>query len=412
MASEHKRVTGLSGNEIFCLSKVALKPGQLCVGNSVVAIGVAGGLGAGLSALGGGEVSEVTALVHNGRQKSFDRMILEARHYGGTGVTGISFDLINHGGNLEFITLGSCVHKGQDEKPISFSTSADAQQLYCQLDAGFEPLHFVFGNVAYSIGLGGNISGMFSSMVRGEVKQYSEIFDRTRHLALARITAEAKKYKANAIVGIETTISPLMNAQEMIMVGTASHHPLLEEYSENPVTSDMTNEEMWNMANLGYLPIRLVMGVSVYSLGLKGGILSFFQTLGGGEVSGLTEMLYEAREKALARIEADAEKCGADEVVGVKIRVYDLGGGLVEFMAIGTAVKKINGAKTKTPDLIPQAIIQDKETFVDTVSGTGTLNLGRNNSASASKLQQGPLAIIVTVMVVIFYIIKIFVMHR
>ena len=113
MIKEHKRVTGLSGNEIFCLSKVDMKPGQLCVGNSVVAIGLAGGLGAGLSALGGGEVDEVTALVRSGRQKSFDRMLLEARHYGGAGITGISFDLINHGGNLEFITLGSCVHKGR-----------------------------------------------------------------------------------------------------------------------------------------------------------------------------------------------------------------------------------------------------------------------------------------------------------
>lgn len=410
MIKEHKRVTGLSGNEIFCLSKVDMKPGQLCVGNSVVAIGLAGGLGAGLSALGGGEVDEVTALVRSGRQKSFDRMLLEARHYGGAGITGISFDLINHGGNLEFITLGSCVHRGQDEKPLSFSTSADAQQLYCQLDAGFEPLHFVFGNVAYSIGLGGNISGAFRSLVRGEVKEYSEIFDRTRHLALQRLTNEAKKYKANAVVGIETTISPLMNAQEMIMVGTASHHPLLGDFDEDPVSSDMTNEEMWNMANLGYLPIRLVMGVSVYSLGLKGGILSALQSLGGGEVDGLTQMLYEAREKALSRIEADAEKCGADEVVGVKIRVYDLGGGLVEFMAIGTAVRKIAGAKTKSAELIPQAIIQDKETFVDTVTGSA-LNLGRNNSSSARKLQQGPIAIIVTIMVVIYYILKIF-MHK
>ena len=387
-----------------------MRAGQLCVGNSVVSIGLAGGIGAGLSSLGGGEVNEVTKLVHDGRQKSFDRMLLEARHYGGTGVTGISFELINHGGNLEFLTIGSCVHKDKDEKPLSFSTSADAQQLYCQLDAGFEPLHFVFGNVAYSIGLGGNIAGAFKSLSRGEVKDYSEIFDRTRHLALSRITAEARKHGANAVIGIETTISPLLSAQEMIMVGTASHHPLLAEYANDPVTSDMTNEEMWNMVNLGYMPLKLVMGVSVYSLGLKAGIMSVLQSIGGGEVDGLTEMLYEAREKALARIEADAEKCGADEVVGVKIRVYDLGGGLVEFMAIGTAVKKIAGAKTKSDSLMSQAIIQDKETFVDTVSG-GAVNLGQSSSASAQRLQRGPLAIIFTVMFIIFYILRIF-LHK
>ena len=64
-------------------------------------------------------------------------------------------------------------------------------------------------------------------------------------------------------------------------------------------------------------------------------------------MAGLTQILYEAREKALSRIEQDAERCGADEVVGVKTHVYDLGGGLIEFMAIGTAVKKVEGVKTR-----------------------------------------------------------------
>src|SRR4051812_46507992 len=96
---KHKRVTGLSGNEIFCLNKLAMTPGQLCIGNSVVAIGVAGGIGAGLATLGGGEVERVTELVHEGRVKSFNRMMEEAKGYGGAGLAGVSFDMINHGGN-------------------------------------------------------------------------------------------------------------------------------------------------------------------------------------------------------------------------------------------------------------------------------------------------------------------------
>lgn len=44
----------------------------------------------------------------------------------------------------------------------------------------------------------------------------------------------------------------------------------------------------------------------------------------------MTQLIYEAREKALDRIQKDAEKWGADEVVGVKTHVYDLGGGLNE----------------------------------------------------------------------------------
>ena len=404
--ANHRRVSGLSGNEIFCLAKLNLDPGQLCVGNSVVALGVARGLGAGLSTLGGGEVTEITNLVHEGRLRAFNRMMQEARLYSGIGLTGVSFDLVSHGGNLEFITTGSTIHHaGESGQPLKFSTSADAQALYCQLDAGFEPKHFVFGNVAYSIGIGGGIGGAFSSLARGEVSEYTDIFSRTRHLALERITAHAKSFDSNAVLGIQTTISPLMGAQEMMMVGTASSHPALAGYASNPVTSDLTNEEMWNLVHLGYLPIRLVMGVSVYSLGFAGGFMAALKSLGGGEVGGLTEILYEARERALEQIERDAEACGADQVVGVKTRVYDLGGGLVEFMAIGTAVKKFPGVTTRSPDLPPQAIIQDRETFVDVTEG-GALNLTSSSASSAPRLQSGPMAVVGIVVFILFYLFK------
>jgi uncharacterized protein YbjQ (UPF0145 family) len=147
------------------------------------------------------------------------------------------------------------------------------------------------------------------------------------------------------------------------------------------------------------------MGVSVYSLGLKGGIFSALQTLGGEEVAGLTEILYEAREKALARIEADAERCGADEVIGVKTHIYDLGGGLIEFMAIGTAVKKVAGLKTRSEMLPPQAIIQDRDTFIDASDTLSpTINIASSSAASARKLQGGPLALVITIFAIVFYI--------
>jgi uncharacterized protein YbjQ (UPF0145 family) len=416
---KHKRISGLSGNEIYFLERMGYRPGQLCVGNSVVALGVVKGIGAGLSTLGGGEIVEVTRLVHDGRTRAYDRMMQEASQYGGAGLTGVSFDVVNHGGYLEFITIGSTIHSSGPDRvaPVDeaprFSTAADVAKLFCQVDAGFRPIRFVFGNVAYSIGLGGSILGSLRSLGRGEVPQYTEIFDRTRHLALQRITDEAKRCGANAVVGIETTISPLLGAQEMIMVGTASHNPAIDSFDVKPVTSDMTNEELWNMVNVGFLPVRLVMGVSVYSLGLKGGIFSALQTLGGGEVAGLTDILYEAREKALARIERDAESCGADEVVGVKTHIYDLGGGLIEFMAIGTAVKRVDGVKTRSAMLPAQAVLQDRETFVDAADSKGTtLNVAASSSASAKKAQRGPIAIVMSIIILIWVLMRILVLRH
>jgi uncharacterized protein YbjQ (UPF0145 family) len=398
---EHRKVTGFSGNEIFCLKKLGYAPGQLCLGNNVLALGVMRGIGAGLSNLAGGEVAEITKLVHDGRKNAYVRLMEEAGRHGGAGVAGITFDLINHGSNLEFLAMGSTVHGG-NESGAQFSCFANAQQLYCQVDSGFTPRGFVFGNVAYSIGVGGNIGGALRGLRRGEVPQFTEIFDRTRHLALQRIKAEAQAAGANAVVGIQTSIVPLLGAQEMLMTGTAAHHPALEAYASDPVTSDMTSEEMWNMVNIGYLPLGLVMGVSVYSLGLASGLASFAKSLAGGEVSTLTELLYEAREKAFARIEADAERLGADEVVGVKTRVYDLGGGLIEIMAIGTAVKKFDAAVTKNDALPPQAIIQDQETFVETAMPGAGVRL--NKPESAARTQRGPIQLIVTVLVVVLYI--------
>jgi len=408
---EHRKITGFSGNEIFCLSKLGYRPGQLCLGNNVVALGIMRGIGAGLSNLAGGEITEITQLVHEGRKNAYDRMLQEAQHYGGIGLAGVSFDIINHGGNLEFIAQGSTLHqRDADSDVLRFSTAASGQQLYCQLDSGFVPHSFVFGNVAYSIGVGGNIKGAFRGLKRGEVSEYTEIFDRTRHLTLLRIKKEARTVNANAVIGIETSIMPLLGAQEMMMIGTASSHPALSAYHDDPITCDMTNEELWNMVNLGYLPIQLVMGVSVYSLGLASGIATSLQSLAGGQIDGLTEVLYEAREKALRRIEEDAEKCGADEVVGVKTRVYDLGGGLVEFMVMGTAVKKIEGVTTRNSMLPPQAIIQDRETFIDSSQG-GNVTISKAQVASASKTQRGPLSIIITIIIVVFYVFKMFFQH-
>ena len=118
----HSKITGLSGNEIFCLKKLNYVPGQLCIGNSVVSLGVGKGITSGLSTLAGGEVSEITELIHNGRKNSFDRILQEANQYGGVGLTGVSFDLINHGSNLEFLAIGSTIRNPSStgDKPSYF----------------------------------------------------------------------------------------------------------------------------------------------------------------------------------------------------------------------------------------------------------------------------------------------------
>lgn len=360
--------TGLSGNEVYCLAKKNYTPGTLVVGNSVHSLGMMRSVGSGLKSMLGGELKQITALVEEGRETAYKRMLQEAAGHKASGITGVTSQLIVHGNNVEFLSIGSVIHSSADN-PHKFSTSDDGQELYAQLDAGFQPICFAFGNVAYSMGVARGLLGSLKTLGRGEIKEYSDMFNHTRHLALNRIIEHAKQYKANAVLGIKTTILPFGGVNEMLMMGTASYNAqLATDIANEVVTSDMTNIEMWNMANLGYEPVKLLLGTSVYSLGLVGGITSSLKSIFKGEINELTQMIYGARENALGIITAEAQAIGADDIVGVKTYVYQLGNGLVEFLAIGTAVKKSSRIKTESEQLIPQAIVVDKDTFYDSTN--------------------------------------------
>jgi uncharacterized protein YbjQ (UPF0145 family) len=359
-------MTGLSGNEMYCMHLKGYAPGGMVIGNSVYSMGFVGGLGAGLRSALGGEVTQVTDIIHEGRQESYDRMVKEATELGGAGITGVTSELKRFHGNIEFLSVASCVHQdGAREEEIRFSTSGDGQELFCMMDAGYTPIKFVFGNVAYSIGVGGGLLGALKSMGRGEIKEYSNIFNHTRHLALGRIVQEAQTVGANAVVGIETTVMPFQGVHEMMMMGTAAKNPDLPfNSSKAPITSDLTCAEMWNLTHMGYVPLKLVLGTAVYSLGVVGGLKAMLKSFSKGEVHDLTSLIYDAREHAIGLIADEANSIGADDVVGIKTHIHEMGG-LLEFMAIGTAVKRFDGIKTQTDILPPQAIIKDKDTWVN-----------------------------------------------
>jgi uncharacterized protein YbjQ (UPF0145 family) len=370
-------ITGLSGNEIYCLHKKGYSAGDLVVGNSVWSLGLFSQMSSAVKTVAGGEIHEYTEWISNGRKTAVDKLTKEVRNRGGLGVTGMTSEIIRSSNGIEFISVGSTIHKNEGAvEEFEFSTSADGQGLYCQLDCGFHPIAFVFGNVAYSVGLGGGVMGTLRSMGRGEVKEWSDIFDKTRHLALERIVQHAVEMKANAVLSIQTTLAPFMGVTEMIMVGTASHHPELpEEYSKHPITSDLTNEEMWNLIHLGYVPVSLVLGVSVYSLGIGNSFSAFFKSFSTGEIPEVTNLVYDARENAISKIARDMERVGADRVVGVKTYIKEIASGVIEFMAIGTAVKKMPNIKTLSENLPPQAIIRDIDTLIQPGFGNSAMDL-------------------------------------
>lgn len=368
--------TGLSGNEMFCLNQKGYRAGDIVVGNSVYSLGLLRGISTGFKSILGGELQHVTKLIEEGRETAYKRMLKEADIKGANGITGVTSDIYFHSGNIEFLSIGSMVFAEDAASKTQFSTSANGQELYAQLDAGYKPICFSFGNVAYSMGVGRGLLGGLKTLVRGEIKEYSDMFNKTRHLALERIAAHGKQHGANAICGIQTTIVPFVGTNEMLMIGTASQNPQLTTQASNEIiTSDLTNLEMWNLAKMGYAPMKLLLGTSVYSLGFIGNITSALKSFVRGEITELTSMIYDARENALQLINDEAKSIGADDVVGVRTYVNQLGNGLIEFLAIGTAVKKVNNLKTQSEQIIPQAIIRDQDTFYSRSFNTVSANL-------------------------------------
>lgn len=360
-------MTGLSGNEIYCLALKGYTPGELVIGNSVFSMGFIGSLSTVGRTFVGGEVTSVTEIIHEGRLEAFERMLKEAGERGGVGITGVTNELRTFHGYSEFLSVASTLHRnGMQSGRIEFSTSADGQELYSQLDCGFHPVRFVFGNVAYSVGAARGIIGALKSLARGEIKEFSDVFNKTRHLALERISLDAYNAGASCVVGIETRTMPWAGTHEMLMIGTASTHPRLPRPTSPAqiVTSDLTNTEMWNLVHLGYMPLKLVLGTAVYSLGVVGGLTAMFRGLSRGEIPELTSLIYDAREHAIGLIRDEAVSIGADDVVGIRTHIHEHGG-LLEFMAIGTAVKRLPGLTTETAALPPQAFIRDKEVWID-----------------------------------------------
>jgi len=154
------------------------------------------------------------------------------------------------------------------------------------------------------------------------------------------------------------------------MTGTAAHNGALSAAADSvPVTSDLTGEELWAMTALGYAPVKLLISASIYSLGVVGGLKSALKSFTKGEINDLTTLIHDAREVAIGRLKREADALSADEVVGVKTYIAALGAHLVELLAIGTAVRKSGGVAVKTPALPVQAIVQDKDTWIEGAFG-------------------------------------------
>ena len=104
------------------------------------------------------------------------------------------------------------------------------------------------------------------------------------------------------------------------------------------------------LVNIDYIPgkefqaLGMVKGTVVQSKNFGKDFMAGMKTLVGGEITGYTEMLNEARQIAVKRMVDEAEALGADAlgadaVVNIRYGSSSVMQGAAEVIAYGTAVK-------------------------------------------------------------------------
>jgi len=84
--------------------------------------------------------------------------------------------------------------------------------------------------------------------------------------------------------------------------------------------------------------LGLVKGNTIRATHLGHDIMASLRNLVGGEVTDYTKVMAEAREQAIDRMTAEAEKRGADAVVTIRFATTEMMRGCAELLCYGTAV--------------------------------------------------------------------------
>ena len=228
-----------------------------------------------------------------------------------------------------------------------FTSDLSVNEFLLVREAGFRPLGLVLGSSIYHVGFQ---FGRWSK--NQELETLTQAMYHARELAMTRMEAEAELLGADGVVGVRLDIEFKEfgnDLAEFIAIGTAvkADDPpptgTWRNLHHKPFTSDLSGQDFWTLVQAGYAPLGMVMGSCVYHVAHQ----RFWQAMGNigqnAEIPQFTEALYDARELAMTRMQAEAEALSAEGIVGVQLLSlpHRWGGHTTEFFAIGTAVRPL-----------------------------------------------------------------------
>ncbi len=223
-----------------------------------------------------------------------------------------------------------------------FTSDLSVNEFLLVKEAGFDPLGLVIGSSIYHIGY------QFANVMQNqELDVLTQAMYESRELAMTRMEAEANALGADGIVGVRINTGSYSwgeNLIEFIAMGTAVKSRDNGNYRTPqgmPFTSDLSGQDFRTLLAAGYRPVALTMGACVYHVGAQSMGQWFRSTIGQNvEMGNYTQAIYDARELAMERMQAEAESVGAEGIVGARITESSYGwdSHVIEYFAIGTAV--------------------------------------------------------------------------
>jgi uncharacterized protein YbjQ (UPF0145 family) len=226
-----------------------------------------------------------------------------------------------------------------------FTSDLSINEFLLVKQSGFDPLGLVLGSSIYHIGF------QQANWSRNqEMGVLTQAMYHARELAMTRMEEEADQLGADGVVGVRLDIGRYewgADLAEFIAVGTAVKHregELHRAPNGRPFTSDLSGQDFSALLRAGYRPVGLVMGNCVYHVAHQGMRAAWRQIGRNQEMPTYTQALYEARELAMERMQAEATELQANGIVGARIveRSHGWGSHVIEFFAIGTGVVPIS----------------------------------------------------------------------
>ena len=222
-----------------------------------------------------------------------------------------------------------------------FTSDLSVNEFLLVREAGFDPVGLVIGSSIYHIGY--QFVGWRQNQ---EVNVLSQAMYHARELAMTRMEEEANALGADGIVGVRLEVTRHEWGQslaEFVAIGTAIRSRSGQSFRNAhgmPFTSDLSGQDFWTLLQTGYRPVGMVMGSCVYHVAQQG-IGQWMRQMGQNvEMANYTQALYDARELAMERMQAEAVSLKAEGIVGTQIneRSHGWGSHVIEFFAVGTAV--------------------------------------------------------------------------